>query len=214
MRRESTMDPALAVASGAASAVAKQLPATQAQLVRLAERRAAAEQRLTSLHTQQDRATNETPLVESRVQLVHLTEQRSAAEQQVRTLAAQVEHGKKDASDTEIRLVEARKWLPHGSRPRPWPVGSDPLQGRPLLDGGGMRCAKCGSEAVSERRERTAQGYHSFRCHTCSRTDDDLRDFLRPSPVTTAMSPTAGPVACCVEMAWAVRLRSGEVGRG
>src|ERR687886_666621 len=30
-----------------------------------------------------------------------------------------------------------------------------------------MRCIGCGSTAVSERPERTAQGYRRFRCHTC-----------------------------------------------
>jgi putative transposase len=32
-----------------------------------------------------------------------------------------------------------------------------------------MRCAKCGSEAVAERRERTAQGYRRFRCRSCGK---------------------------------------------
>src|ERR671932_613045 len=30
-----------------------------------------------------------------------------------------------------------------------------------------MRCIGCGSTAVAERPERTAQGYRRFRCHTC-----------------------------------------------
>ncbi len=29
-----------------------------------------------------------------------------------------------------------------------------------------MRCLECGSEAVTERPERTAQGYRRFRCRT------------------------------------------------
>src|SRR6201996_6520620 len=32
-----------------------------------------------------------------------------------------------------------------------------------------MRCVKCGSSAVSERPERTAQGYRRFRCHACGK---------------------------------------------
>src|SRR6202162_5182426 len=32
-----------------------------------------------------------------------------------------------------------------------------------------MRCVDCGSAAVSERSERTAQGYRRFRCRTCGK---------------------------------------------
>jgi putative transposase len=32
-----------------------------------------------------------------------------------------------------------------------------------------MRCIGCGSAAVSERFERTAQGYRRFRCCTCNK---------------------------------------------
>jgi putative transposase len=32
-----------------------------------------------------------------------------------------------------------------------------------------MRCIGCGSEAVTERPERTAQGYRRFRCRTCGK---------------------------------------------
>src|SRR4028118_273488 len=32
-----------------------------------------------------------------------------------------------------------------------------------------MQCLECGSEAVSERPERTAQGYRRFRCRTCGK---------------------------------------------
>src|ERR1700740_3672441 len=32
-----------------------------------------------------------------------------------------------------------------------------------------MRCIGCGSTAVSERSERTAQGYRRFRCRTCGK---------------------------------------------
>src|SRR5215217_4163856 len=32
-----------------------------------------------------------------------------------------------------------------------------------------MRCLECGSEAVTERPERTAQGYRRFRCRHCGK---------------------------------------------
>ncbi len=32
-----------------------------------------------------------------------------------------------------------------------------------------MRCLECGSKAVTERPERTAQGYRRFRCRTCAK---------------------------------------------
>ena len=32
-----------------------------------------------------------------------------------------------------------------------------------------MRCVECGSDAVSERPERTAQGYRRFRCRACGK---------------------------------------------
>jgi putative transposase len=32
-----------------------------------------------------------------------------------------------------------------------------------------MRCFNCGSSAVTERAERTAQGYRRFRCRQCGR---------------------------------------------
>ncbi len=32
-----------------------------------------------------------------------------------------------------------------------------------------MRCIECGSDAVAERPERTAQGYKRFRCRTCGK---------------------------------------------
>ena len=32
-----------------------------------------------------------------------------------------------------------------------------------------MRCLKCGSQAVTERPERTAQGYRRFRCRACGK---------------------------------------------
>jgi putative transposase len=37
----------------------------------------------------------------------------------------------------------------------------------------GMRCVGCGSEAVTERAERTAQGYRRFRCRACGKQSDE-----------------------------------------
>ena len=51
-----------------------------------------------------------------------------------------------------------------------------------------MRCVGCGSEAVTERPERTAQGYHRFRCRSCGkqfneRTNTVLNRAQYPSDV-------------------------------
>jgi transposase-like protein len=36
-----------------------------------------------------------------------------------------------------------------------------------------MRCVACGSEAVTERPERTAQGYRRFRCRACGKQSNE-----------------------------------------
>src|SRR5215204_825842 len=41
-----------------------------------------------------------------------------------------------------------------------------------------MRCIECGSEAVTERPERTAQGYRRFRCRTCGKQFNERSDTL------------------------------------
>jgi transposase-like protein len=51
-----------------------------------------------------------------------------------------------------------------------------------------MRCIRCGSTAVSERPERTAQGYRRFRCRMCrkqfnERSDGVLNRAQYPSDV-------------------------------
>src|SRR6185437_1761069 len=51
-----------------------------------------------------------------------------------------------------------------------------------------MRCLECGSEAVTERPERTAQGYRRFRCRACGkqfneRTGTALNRAQYPSDV-------------------------------
>src|SRR5215216_1344299 len=52
----------------------------------------------------------------------------------------------------------------------------------------GMRCIACKSEAVTERPERTAQGYRRFRCRACGkqfneRTGGPLNRTQYPSDV-------------------------------
>src|SRR3712207_3413201 len=57
-----------------------------------------------------------------------------------------------------------------GSRHYPWPtrawLGIGPLLMERWTK---MRCLECGSEAVTERPERTAQGYRRFRCRACGK---------------------------------------------
>src|SRR3954447_6403641 len=57
-----------------------------------------------------------------------------------------------------------------GSRHDPWPTRARLGIGLLLTEGRTrMRCLECGSEAVTERPERTAQGYRRFRCRTCGK---------------------------------------------
>src|SRR4051794_11981609 len=57
-----------------------------------------------------------------------------------------------------------------GSCQRLWPTGAWSGIGPPFTAGRTrMRCLECGSEAVSERPERTAQGYRRFRCRQCAK---------------------------------------------
>jgi transposase-like protein len=41
-----------------------------------------------------------------------------------------------------------------------------------------MRCLACGSQAVTERSERTAQGYRRFRCRACGKQFNERSDTL------------------------------------
>ena len=41
-----------------------------------------------------------------------------------------------------------------------------------------MRCIGCGSTAVSERPERTAQGYRRFRCRDCGKQFNERSETL------------------------------------
>src|ERR671938_654057 len=42
-----------------------------------------------------------------------------------------------------------------------------------------MQCLECGSEAVTERPERRAQGYRRFRCRTCGKQFNERSGGLR-----------------------------------
>src|SRR3954471_11276821 len=67
-----------------------------------------------------------------------------------------------------------------GSRQRPWPTGAWSGIGPPLTGGGRtkMRCLECGSEAVTERPERNAQGYRRFLCRHCGKQFNERSDTL------------------------------------
>jgi transposase-like protein len=41
-----------------------------------------------------------------------------------------------------------------------------------------MRCIGCGSRAVSERTEQTAQGYRRFRCRGCGKQFNERSESL------------------------------------
>src|SRR3954462_15636130 len=66
-----------------------------------------------------------------------------------------------------------------GSRHYPWPTRAR-LGIGPLLTEGRtkMRGLECGSGAVTERPERTAQGYRRFRCRTCGKQFNERSDTL------------------------------------
>jgi transposase-like protein len=57
-----------------------------------------------------------------------------------------------------------------------------------------MKCVGCGGAAVSERSERTAQGYRRFRCRACGkqfneRSDGVLNRTQYPSDVIALVVP-------------------------
>src|SRR5215212_9889727 len=66
-----------------------------------------------------------------------------------------------------------------GSRQRLWPTRARLGIGPPLTEGRTkMRCLECGSQAVTERPERTAQGHRRFRCRTCGKQFNERSDTL------------------------------------
>ena len=73
-----------------------------------------------------------------------------------------------EAWTAEARTTRGRQpwyWFCQRSRQRSWPTRSGLGIGPPLMAGRtGMRCIECGSAAITERPERTAQGYRRFRC--------------------------------------------------
>src|SRR5215218_10018091 len=89
----------------------------------------------------------------------------------------------------ESHLWRAADRFCQGSCHCPWPIRSRLGIGPPLIEGRTkMRCIECGSEAVTERSERTAQGYRRFRCRTCGkqfneRTGSVLNRAQYPSDV-------------------------------
>jgi transposase-like protein len=61
-----------------------------------------------------------------------------------------------------------------------------------------MRCIGCGSTDVSERSERTAQGYRRFRCHDCGKQFNERSESLLnrtqyPSDVIALFSDNGTP---------------------
>lgn len=52
------------------------------------------------------------------------------------------------------------------------------LRGRPPRRGRRDACIECGSEAVTERRERTARGYKRFRCRECGKQSNERSGTL------------------------------------
>jgi transposase-like protein len=75
-----------------------------------------------------------------------------------------------------------------------------------------MDCLACGSTAVTERPERTARGYHRFRCHDCGKGFNErsgtlLNHTRYPSDVVALvvlwrlryrliLRPLPGPLGC------------------
>src|SRR4051794_6790042 len=67
-------------------------------------------------------------------------------------------------------LQDSNEGFCQGSRHRPWPKPPRLGIGPSLTEGWTrMRCLECGSQAVTERPERTAQGYRRFRCRACGK---------------------------------------------
>src|SRR5690242_10920250 len=71
-------------------------------------------------------------------------------------------------ADLMLGWAELPRWFCQDSRHCPWPTRTG-LAIWPALTARwkGMQCIECGSEAVTERPERTAQGYRRFRCRAC-----------------------------------------------
>src|SRR5215216_1744005 len=87
-----------------------------------------------------------------------------------------------------------------------------------------MRCIECGSEAVTERPERTAQGYRRFRCRACGKQFKRrvLRlmrenNLLAPSRVGTPRGPRTHDgtiIPETVDTMWGTDLTTTVTGEG
>ena len=67
-------------------------------------------------------------------------------------------------------MIEQPRWFCQGSRHRLYPRRARLGIGPPFTEARTrMRCIECGSEAVTERPERIAQGYRRFRCRACGK---------------------------------------------
>src|SRR3954464_9675920 len=76
----------------------------------------------------------------------------------------------RDAKQRAVGHTQPIARFCQGSRHWPWRTGAWSGIGPPLMEGWTkMRCLECGSEAVTERPERTAQGYRRFRCRACGK---------------------------------------------
>ncbi len=69
-----------------------------------------------------------------------------------------------------------------------------------------MRCLECGSAAVTERPERTAQGYRRFRCRACGKQFNEHSGTLlnRAQYPSDVIALVVGPVTAklCVLAIW------------
>ena len=60
-----------------------------------------------------------------------------------------------------------------------------------------MRCVKCGSSGVSERPERTAQGYRRFRCHACGKQfNERSTSLLNRTQYPSDVAPSSRDGVC------------------
>jgi putative transposase len=65
-----------------------------------------------------------------------------------------------------------------------------------------MRCIECRSAAVTERAERTAQGYRRFRCRSCGKQFNErsgtvLNRAQYPSDIVALVASSCGNYEGC-----------------
>ena len=115
--------------------------------------------------------------------------------------------------------VSRQRWP--GGEPGRLRIGSEPSRGDRER---GMECVCCGSAAITERRDRTAQGYRRFRCRDCGRQFNErsagvLNRTCLPSDIIAlrgALPPAlpadpAGPGrdVCSLAASWSATKRYG-----